>query len=205
MRFALDPIPIGYFAKWIVARPEGLNIANVEDICSVSECMSAGPDGWFGLWKHNALCLFDDEQMIAEIAGQERRPEPFDLFFYALLPIRFAVEGEAPVTLAGLPNPAGPAPNVTPRPLDYERLGYDCVQTGWDRDIAGFGCSPLSCNGMAAEIPVNRHCLIDRLDDAIDTARRFAKEQPEPGVYYVIEVWRKRRHAPGLDASRHRV
>jgi hypothetical protein len=193
MSFALDPIPIGYFAKWIVERPEWLNVPNVEDICSVSECMSAGPDDWFSLWKHNALCLFDDEQVIADIASELGRPEPFDLFAYALIPIRFAADGEAQITLAELPNPAGPAPNAASRPLDYERLGFDCVQTGWHDNIVGFGCSPLSCNGRAAEIPVNRHCLIDRLDDAIEAARRFAKEQPEPGVYYVVEVWRKRR------------
>ena len=46
---------------------------------------------------------------------------------------------------------------------------------------------------MAREIAVNRYCLIDTLDDAIATARIFAGEQPEPGDYYVVEVWRKRR------------
>lgn len=54
-----------------------------------------------------------------------------------------------------------------------------------------FECSPLSCNNMAKEFAVNRHCLVDDLDQAGSVAERFAVEEPEPGPYYVIEVWRE--------------
>jgi hypothetical protein len=41
---------------------------------------------------------------------------------------------------------------------------------------------------MAEEIPVNDFCLIDDLDTALTTARRFGIEQPEPGPYVIVEV-----------------
>jgi hypothetical protein len=56
----------------------------------------------------------------------------------------------------------------------------------------GFGCSPLSCNGMAESLPVNDFCLIDDLETALAAARRFGIEQPEPGPYLVIEVLTQR-------------
>ena len=54
--------------------------------------------------------------------------------------------------------------------------------------MLGFGCSPLSCNGMAESIPVNDSCLIDDMETALAAARRFGVEQPEPGPYVIVEV-----------------
>jgi len=54
----------------------------------------------------------------------------------------------------------------------------------------GFECSPLSCNLMALEVAVTRHCLVDDLEAARELARRFSVEEPEPGPYYVVEVLR---------------
>ncbi len=62
---------------------------------------------------------------------------------------------------------------------------------------AGFECSPLSCNGMAGEIPVNRYCLLDNVEQALRVAARFDEEQPEPGDYFVVEV-----SARGADITR---
>ena len=61
-----------------------------------------------------------------------------------------------------------------------------------------FFCSPLSCNGMAEESPVNRYCLVDGLDTAIPMARDFATgNYCEPGV-----VLRGRGLATGAVARR---
>jgi len=54
--------------------------------------------------------------------------------------------------------------------------------------MLGFGCSPLTCNSMAENIPVNEFCLLDVLESALATAQRFEIEKPEPGPYFVIEV-----------------
>ncbi|MBY0589225.1 hypothetical protein K2X85_18785 [bacterium] len=71
----------------------------------------------------------------------------------------------------------------------FRILGYDVVSSS--SVGLSFQHSPLSCNHMAEEIPVNRYCLIDRLENSIAVARRFSIEQPEPGTYYVVEVWRE--------------
>ena len=54
--------------------------------------------------------------------------------------------------------------------------------------VLGFGCSPLSCNGMAVKIAVNRYCRLDDLDNAFVIAKRFAAGGVEPGPYVIIEV-----------------
>jgi hypothetical protein len=43
---------------------------------------------------------------------------------------------------------------------------------------------------MAEEVPVNRFCLLGTLDEAIAFAERCAREEPEPGPFYVLEVLR---------------
>ena len=72
--------------------------------------------------------------------------------------------------------------------LPYIRIGYDVVERNASMGILGFGCSPLSCNGMAENIPVNEFCLLNDLESALATAHRFDAEKPEPGPYVVIEV-----------------
>lgn len=79
--------------------------------------------------------------------------------------------------------------NVSPEPIpeSFRVIGYDVVS----RDLScTFACSPLSCNGLAQAVSVNTDCLLDTLDRAIEFAERCESEQPEPGSYYVIEVWR---------------
>lgn len=73
---------------------------------------------------------------------------------------------------------------------NYDFLGYDLI----GRDMSHFfECSPLSCNGMAEEIPVNEHCLVTDVTLAADAGRRFGDpttNSAEPGVYYIVEVLR---------------
>jgi hypothetical protein len=71
----------------------------------------------------------------------------------------------------------------------YDFLGYDPVEY---TDVLNYGCSPLSCNGMEADFPVNRYCLLDSLESAYQAATAFGIEQPEPGPYILFEIWRKR-------------
>ena len=54
--------------------------------------------------------------------------------------------------------------------------------------MLGFGCSPLSCNGMAESVAVNDFCLVDDIKTALAAARRFGIQQPEPGPYVIVEV-----------------
>ncbi len=55
-------------------------------------------------------------------------------------------------------------------------------------------CSPLSCNDMSPELPVNPCCLIDDFERAYEIAARFGSEvdSVEPGPYYLFQVFRRR-------------
>lgn len=190
---AIVPILVGYDAKKVEKRPEWLEAAGVQEICSVSGCISAGlSDAAFHKWLHNGLCLYDDEATLESLLAEEEDEASYGIFAYKLLAMGFSPQGDTAINPQDLPDLAGPCPAARPLSARYEKLGYDCVQTEWEKSVAGFGCSPLSCNGMAQRIPVNRFCLIETIDAAIDVARQFGKEQPEPGVYYVMEVWRRR-------------
>jgi hypothetical protein len=113
----------------------------------------------------------------------------FRLFAYRAMPLHFDKTGIAkPVTLDELFPKELPSLPPEPTPFSYNRIGYDIVERNPAMGFLGFGCSPLSCNGIAESIPVNEFCLIDDLESAVAAARRFGIEQPEPGPYVVIEV-----------------
>jgi hypothetical protein len=103
----------------------------------------------------------------------------FSLFAYRLLPVRYSNDRTEPFEIAN--------DGVEPLPADFAPLGFDVANTGV---TPFFECSPLSCNGMAGEVAVNRFCLMDALEEAIAFAQRCAREEPEPGPFYVIEVLR---------------
>ena len=76
-------------------------------------------------------------------------------------------------------------------PTEKHLQGFDVVEFSVQTDP---GCSPLSCNGLAAELPVNRHCLFDSFDEAKDALERGLFKNCEPGPYRIIAVY-----TPGND------
>jgi hypothetical protein len=167
----------GYFPKRIVPRPAFLDDApSVADIYSVSCCISDGPDGWIDHWLHNALGFFDSPDIAGRVVPASE--EGFTILCYRLGTVRFN-EGRPEVWTW---------PDIDPetRP-GYRSLGFDVVGKT-EMGIIGFEHSPLSCNSIAAEYPVNAHCLLDDLAVAVAAAEQFSIEQPEPGMYYVAEV-----------------
>lgn len=54
-----------------------------------------------------------------------------------------------------------------------------------------FECSPLSCNGLSKEIPVNAHCLLETVEEALALVRSPRMQDTEPGPYVVVEVSRR--------------
>lgn len=162
----------GYFAKTTALPKDCWTPPHVTEICSVSTCLTT-PVDWISKWRHNELGFFN--------TPADARVEGFSLFAYRILPRVFRKEGAESLELPPLP--------VEPLGANWVSLGFDAVSRSLS---AFFECSPLSCNGMAREIAVNRFCLIDTLDAAIAAAQRFAIEQPEPGEYYVLEVLRQK-------------
>jgi hypothetical protein len=74
----------------------------------------------------------------------------FRLFAYRLLPIRYLGEQAEPFEIA--------QQNIEPLQSAFVSLGFDVVNKTFS---AFFECSPLSCNGMADEVAVNRFCLLE--------------------------------------------
>jgi hypothetical protein len=172
-------VDAGFFAKRIAPKPEFLRAPGVREICSVSQCISSGPEKWIDLWLHNDLGWFNRiADAVCVIPALEN--SQYRVFAYRLYPEVFTKSGRVPFVNPG---------NVQPEPIPggFRRLGFDSASKSM-ASVLGLECSPLSCNGMAAELAVNEFCLFAELSDAIAGAERFAAEQPEPGDYYVVEV-----------------
>jgi hypothetical protein len=197
----MDLVPIGYFPKRVVSGHEALKVVTVHEICSVSDCISEAPDNWINQWRHNEMWLFDTEalarQVVADAIHVEVLKDPrldppwraeltrvpadqFTLFYYRLLPFTF-VEGRQE-------DFAIPELKVAAPDASFERLGFDAVSRTMGN---AFECSPLSCNGLARDFPVNAHCLLDDVALAIEAAKRFGQGEAEPGPYFVVEVSRQ--------------
>ena len=173
----------GYFAKQVAPKPAKLPSDVVREICSVSHCISVAPDNWIEPWLHNGFGWFNRMADALGVVPEERRND-FRLFAYRIHPEIFRPEGRVRLVV-----PADVKPD--PIPGTFRSLGFDSANRSMS-GVVGFECSPLSCNGMAAEFASNEFCLFPSLDAAIAGAEQFAVEQPEPGDYYVVEVLERR-------------
>ena len=180
---------LGFCAKRSLTAPFG---RRAREIASVSECLSKRASGWVKQWDFNRATCWNTEAQAWSLVPDELKGA-FRVFAYRALPQLFGKTGIAtPVTLDELfPRDL---PDLPPEPalFFYSGIGYDIVERNPAMGSLGFGCSPLSCNGMAESQPVNDFCLLDDLETALAAARRFGIEQPEPGPYLVIEVLAQR-------------
>ncbi len=177
-----EPVFVGFFPKVTQRTPAWLGVQSVREICSVSNCISDGPEGWIDHWEHNAHGFYDSEEQAQVVAAPNS--EEFDLYAYHLFPMRCIGDVLEPVTIESA---------AAPPPVDYEFLGYDIVT----KSVSDFfECSPLSCNYAAREYPVNQYCLIADRDQAYQALQEISRVGTyEPGPYYLFQVYRKRRRA----------
>jgi hypothetical protein len=178
------PVLIGFFPKKVALRTEWFKNPVVRDICSVSTCISTGPENWVDKWEHNTTTwMFDRPEDARSVL--DPTDMGFTVFAYRVFPVLF--EGEA--TQAW-----DVCPCLSCDLSGFEFLGYDIVSRCGGTN---FSCSPLSCNNGCETIQVNEHCLIDDLDTAWNTAERIAAESKahgnwEPGPYCLVEVYRNK-------------
>jgi hypothetical protein len=186
----MTPTLIGYFPKRTLQRPDWLNAAGVNEICSASNCISQGPEGWIERWQHNEMWVYDTVELAWGVVPDAIRGE-FDLYAYKMFPVQFAEGQQRPFEFPPL--------QVAPLPPSFERLGFDIVSRSYGN---AFECSPLSCNHMAEHIAVTHQCLVADKDLACQLAAEFEAGGCEPGPYFVVEVWRQKNDAATCSAAK---
>ena len=175
-------IELGYMAKRVAARPEQLSVVHVVDICSVSNCISDDFTDFTAHWMHNEFYFYDSPDIIRTICACDDIPmTDLQFFFYRGHDLQFdAIDKKwekYAFDLSDAEKVESPRPN--------QRLGFDVVTYSMQNSPQ---CSPLSCNYLASEITVNKHCLIDKLDDAIEHLEIGLFDNTEPGPLRIIEV-----------------
>ena len=175
-------IAVGYMAKKVAFHPDWLNVPQVQDIYSVSGCVSRDFMNYIDFWRHNGFWFFDNPQIILELASQNGLAlHNLTFFFYEVYEQEF--DGKSKQWLTFEPEPF---PTNVIQPAQKEFCGYDVVtfSTGTSPE-----CSPLSCNSLASEIRTNSHCLLNSLEEAKKNLEAGNFEHAEPGPYRIFAVY----------------
>jgi len=77
-------------------------------------------------------------------------------------------------------------PTSVEEPESAQLAGYDVTTF-----TAGASpeCSPLSCNGLAAGVAVNRHCLFESFEQAKKSLEAGKFDHSEPGPFRIFAVY----------------
>jgi hypothetical protein len=173
-------LPAGYMAKRVAARPDWLRAPAVTRVHSLSGCVSQDFADYVGFWKHNGYWLFDSPQAIVEVARENQIAlTGTELFYYEVHEQQFDGTAWTPVA-----------------PESWETrviVPSGTVLHGFDVATFNAGsraeCSPLSCNGLAADVATNEYCLLDSLEAARTVLQNGTFEHAEPGPYRIFAVY----------------
>ena len=175
-------IPAGYMAKRVEKSPDWLGAPNVDDIHSVSSCVSEAFADYINYWRHNGYWLFDSSDIISRLAEQNSiNLEGTELFYYEVYECQFNEEARSWDSF-------GPEPSfalAVEKPASARLEGYDVVSFSAGTDPEH---SPLSCNGLAKEIETNRHCLLSSFEEAKDLLEKGQFVNCETGPYRIFAV-----------------
>lgn len=176
-------IPAGYMAKRVVRKPDWLKAGGVEDIYSVSGCISKNFADYITFWKHNGYWFFDAPEVIEQIA----REQSIDLtgtrmFFYEVYEQEF---DDAKAQWCPYERDRSFTTNIS-SPEIKTLAGFDVV-TSVTRNSPE--CSPLSCNSLANEIQTNAHCLLPDFETAKQLIEMGRFNNSEPGPYRIFAVY----------------
>lgn len=175
--------PVGYMYKTVSLRPEWLETDQVEDVYSVSACVSEDfCEDWINYWKHNGYWFFDSPSIMESIANEQAISlDGMKLFFYKMYEKQWDVDIGEWFEF----EPEKEFVTDVLEPLESVVAGYDVVSYFCQTSSE---CSPLSCNHLAQERKVNRHCLLSNLDEAKGLIESGVLQDCEPGPYRIIEV-----------------
>ena len=176
-------LPIGTMAKRVVTWPWP-QPAPVDEVFSISGCISPFFADYIPYWRHNGYWLFDSPQALRRLADeQDIDLSDTTLFYYEAYPLQCGEDGSNWQRFTAEPSFTTDVSIPTTKSLQ----GYDVVtfSTGNAPE-----CSPLSCNAMAETLPVNRHCLFDDFEQAKALLKQGVFKDAEPGPCRLIAVYR---------------
>jgi hypothetical protein len=83
-------IPAGYMFKKVISRPAWLDAADVDDIFSLSGCVSGNFTDYINYWKHNGYWLFNSPAVMEKIAEENNLVlDGMTLFYYEVFEEEF--------------------------------------------------------------------------------------------------------------------
>jgi len=176
-------IPVGYMFKKVISRPAWLEAADVDDIFSLSGCVSENFTDYISYWKHNGYWLFNSPAVMEKIAEENNLDlDGMTLFYYEV----FEEELDAISRKWSTFEPELSFSTNVEEPKSAQLAGYDVTTF-----TAGASpeCSPLSCNGLAAGVTVNRHCLFESFEQARRSLETGKFDHSEPGPFRIFAVY----------------
>ncbi len=177
-------LPIGYMYKNISAKPEWLAAPAVEDVYSVSNCVSKHFANYINHWKHNGFWLFNAPGVMEKIAADEGVDlSSMTLFYYEAFNQEFDVYSK--IWSSVEPEPSFLTDVGKPQLAVLE--GYDVVAVGMHSQ---FACSPLSCYHVAENVKPNPHCLFDTFDQAKEVMEQGKFDTTAKGLLRIVTVFR---------------
>ncbi len=177
-------IPAGYLYKHVAAPANYQMPSHMRDLYSVSGCLAQAFTGYIPEWKHNGAWLFDEPGIMEGIATDRGLDlGRTTLFYYEVCDRAFDEKAGAWLPVVFDPRVA-PMRVVAPEAKTLQ--GFDVVtfSNGTSPE-----CSPLSCNSLCEDLPVNAHCLMATFEaaEAALTARAF--DNSEPGPFRIFAVY----------------
>lgn len=82
-----EPKLVGFFPKLPCPKPDWIKNDTVKEICSVSDCISEGPDNWIDEWKHNDIGFYNSEEIMLQVLKKSQ--ERYNFYAYKLYPLIF--------------------------------------------------------------------------------------------------------------------
>ena len=159
---------------------EWLEVPGVVDVFSVSACINNNFAEYITDWKHTGYRLFDSPELIREVAAAHQliqkprsssttKPSPLSFIMVDGVILNRDKSIETRIVV----------------PIHKQVAGFDVVTFP-----AGNApeCSPLSCNGLAKDLPTNAHCLFAIAREAARLLNSGAFTECEPGPYRVGAV-----------------
>jgi hypothetical protein len=176
-------IPIGYMLKKVESKPDWLKAEAVQDIYSLSGCVSEDFADYINYWKHNGYWLFNSPQVIENLAKSESIDlTGTTLFYYEAYEYEFDEDGKKWSEYS----PEKEFPTEVLEPSDKQLEGFDVTTF---RANTNPECSPLSCNSLATDIKVNEHCLFNTFQEAKEALEKGFFKNSEPGPYRIFAVY----------------